>query len=114
MKKLKLSLDALEVESFSVEGPAPHKGTVPGQQIGSNDSMCFSCGPTCQGTCNSECGSCAGSCWPDPTCYATCAHTCEQSCGCYGGGTYAGEVCPWVPGGGETQESDNGCATLTT
>lgn len=86
MKKLRLDLDELEVESFDTRGGAREKGTVVGEQC--------SCGGTCypQATCPQTC---AYTC-DDPTCAYTCDDaTCPASCN----GTCAGHTC-WETCGG--------------
>ena len=71
MKKLKLNLDDLRVESFATtpDATAP-PGTVFGQDT--EDTIC-----------NTQCGTC--------TCGNTCGNTCANSCGqCTGGGEGCG------------------------
>jgi hypothetical protein len=59
MKKLTLTLDDLQVDSFQTADVRQEKGTVFGEQC------------TCQTNCT--CPGC-------PSCDYTCAHTCEQTC----------------------------------
>jgi hypothetical protein len=110
MKKLKLDLDDLRVDSFDTTpaAAAGERGTVHGQYPetyrGCNtdeetcDSCFGSCGDTCGYSCNGTCGTCAESCngtcntcytncgscpgqWScDPSCYS-CCDTCDYSCG---------------------------------
>ena len=88
MKKLKLSLEDLKVESFETISKIHGKnGTVKG--FDEYDSIivcpqhsdgCPSNEPTCDDTCNPTCN--------DPTCLITCPNTCHDTCGCGGpGGT---------------------------
>jgi hypothetical protein len=85
MRKLKLSLDALHVESFHAESVDPERGTVAAH---SDPAECVSPWGTCEkyctqdGSCNSCQGSCFGSC--GVTCINTCGATCLQTCGCTG------------------------------
>ncbi len=68
MKKLRLDLDAIRVESFDTTAPkAAAAGTVRGH---SGYESCW--GVTCSVTC-------AGTCYGQYTCeaYNTCAHTCD-------------------------------------
>ncbi|PIQ09559.1 MAG: hypothetical protein COW71_05875 [Ignavibacteriales bacterium CG18_big_fil_WC_8_21_14_2_50_31_20] len=84
MKKLKLNLDDLKVESFETTNSLQGlKGTVNGQgpltivtepDIVSQPCQCYdptsdSLRPTCDATCLV------------PTCANTCAHTCADTCG---------------------------------
>ncbi len=83
MKKLKLNLDDLKVESFETtpEQPKP-KGTVVGNaeptelqpcdySENPTDCLCVTYAATCPNTCYNTCAS---------TC-STCGSTCEQTCG---------------------------------
>ena len=110
MKKLKLNLDDLKVESFATTPDAASgRGTVFGQVTHPYDSNCGTCpGNTNCGTCNGEScdypgctaagltcvdpcgpgGSEAGTCGPANTCVTTCepqstcpSPTCGVSCG---------------------------------
>jgi hypothetical protein len=76
MRKLKLDLEELSVESFSTT-PEPHRegGTVFGQQCTCyTQCTCPGC-PTCDASCN---GTCGGTC--DASCNGTCDATCDFSC----------------------------------
>lgn len=87
MRKLRLDLEAVQVESFSTQVPAPGKGTVDARQ----GRETFGCpAPTTPDTCANTCGcggggtgtgmvTCYGTCW-DPTC-ETCMLTCNQATG---------------------------------
>ena len=86
MKKLKLEIDALEVESFELARDAAQFGTVKGREyssgpIGCNDA-CYTqdagCGPATRDNCYSE-----WNCYTrEPSCEQTCNATCEYSCMC--------------------------------
>jgi hypothetical protein len=92
MKKLKLDLEGLVVESFATTPESRGEGgTVFGQQCTcytqctcpgcpTCDASCNgTCGGTCEASCNGTCGdSCAGSC--GGSCYDTCHMTCG-TCG---------------------------------
>ena len=96
MRRLKLDLDDLRVESFET---TPEIGDTKGTVLGygatdwGNTCAASECG-TCVGTCfgGSCVGTCAGTC--GNTCGSTCAGTCGNSCG---GG------CGGVPGGGDCE-----------
>lgn len=86
MRKLRLDLDAVQVESFSTHAAAAGKGTVDAQQ----GRETFGCpAPTSPQTCANSCGctvdpgtgmfTCYGTCW-DLTC-DTCMNTCNQATG---------------------------------
>ncbi len=94
MKKMKLSLDDLKVESFQTtpESAAQKKGTVFGY-ITQDLTLCQECptntcgntcqGPTCEGTCDNTCQgpTCEGTCG-EATC-GQCAPTCPELCGTF-------------------------------
>ena len=76
MKKLRLDLDDLAVESFDTTQAQREKGTVFGEQCTCQTACtCPGC-PTCYDSCNGTCGD---------TCAASCNGTCDYSCGgtCY-------------------------------
>ena len=87
MKKLKLDLDELSVESFAT---TPERGREGGTVFGQNHCTCYTqctcpgC-PTCDASCNGTCGgTCAGTC--DASCNGTCGcpsgdYTCDYTCG---------------------------------
>lgn len=86
MKKLRLELDALRVESFSTAGEARGRGTVHGNApveppelyTQSEDPVqCQTQGYTCLASCNGSCNSCY-SC--DGTCHGSCLTQCDPSC----------------------------------
>jgi hypothetical protein len=87
MHKLRLTLEDLQIDSFSTTPVRRAKGTVYGEQCTCPTACtCPGC-PTCDASCN---GSCEGSC------HDTCGETCEYSCGdtCVGGcETYNGYTC---------------------
>ncbi|MET0399703.1 MAG: hypothetical protein ABW277_23145 [Longimicrobiaceae bacterium] len=74
MKKLKLDLEELSVESFATTPDARvDGGTVFGQQCTCyTQCTCPGC-PTCDASCNGTCGG---------TCGATCNASCDGTCGC--------------------------------
>jgi hypothetical protein len=93
MRKLKLDLDHLTVESFDTAPREKEKGTVIGEQCTCyTQCTCPGC-PTCDNTCPATCAftcddpscaeSCAGSCAPDYSCWQTCGgqYTCESETG---------------------------------
>lgn len=61
-RKLKLELEALEVESFATErGPAPATGTVHAhERTEINCSLWISCEGTCEVSCWGSCETCDG------------------------------------------------------
>ncbi|HEX6370712.1 MAG TPA: hypothetical protein VF006_17450 [Longimicrobium sp.] len=86
MKKLRLNLDQLAVDSFDTAVPEEKKGTVFGEQC-TCQTICTCPGcPTCDNTCPNTCAyscddmSCGGSCW-----YTECPgtgqydHTCNAT-----------------------------------
>jgi modification target Cys-rich repeat protein len=86
MKKLRLDVDALQVESFDPTATeAPPRGTVEGNLIAEDpyslaQSGCeiySGCCPTLAGTCYNTCkASCNGTCMGQATCFYTCRATC--------------------------------------
>lgn len=94
MRKLKLSLDALEVESFEATANTSLRGTVPAHEWTEYaDESCF-------GTCESDCtrnASCQGQCGTGASCYGTCYASCNGTCNCTGYtdcGCQTWETCP--------------------
>jgi hypothetical protein len=93
MRKLRLDLDHLTVESFDTAPRAREKGTVMAEQCTCYTQCtcpgCPSCDATCPATCVNTCddASCAESCWgtcvPDYSCWDTCAgqYTCVSQTG---------------------------------
>lgn len=78
MKKLRLELDELQIESFGTDADeAESRGTVAGQN---EPPVTQSCGGTCVNTCNSCVNTCLNTC--QASCYATCSTcvTCEFHC----------------------------------
>jgi hypothetical protein len=91
MRKLKLELDALAVESFEPDAERAAPGTVRGY-LTAYYELCYvddtwqqscTCEPTCNAqtcytcnTCNTNCGSCATDCGTcgEPACTSTCYH----------------------------------------
>jgi hypothetical protein len=93
MKKMKLNVEALAVESFDTSGDAPKRGTVFGEQCTCyTDCTCPGCN-TCDESCN---GTCAGqhTCGGQNTCggQATCDATCDTCY--YTGCAYSCFDCP--------------------
>lgn len=91
MKKLKLNLDELKVESFDTTKVLTEKGTVNAQAAtwGSlqTEGLCYTCAPSycpsCGGTCPGECPT-ENNCTQSYSCGGSCAPTCEtclDSCG---------------------------------
>ena len=82
MRKLKLSLESLQVDSFHATDAASARGTVPGHiWTQYADESCFQ---SCNGSCNT-CNSCYGGCGSGATCGATCGcppGTAQTECGC--------------------------------
>jgi hypothetical protein len=83
MKKLRLHLEDLQIDSFDTTTRRRGKGTVFGEQC-TCDTQCTcpggptsdaSCDGTCDGSCNGSCLSCSFSC------DLTCPNTCGLSCG---------------------------------
>jgi len=105
MKKFRLELDDLRIDSFSTTPAQAPKGTVFGEQCTCYTNCtcpgCPTCDRSCNGTCYASCNatcdaSCNGTC--DATCvdcgtYETCGYTCDPTC--YGFATYGGpnQVC---------------------
>jgi hypothetical protein len=87
MKKLKLHLDDLRIDSFTTTPSERPKGTVFGEQCTCWTQCtcpgCPTCDASCNGTCYASCnGTCAATC--DASCNGTCdACTWEASCGGY-------------------------------
>ncbi len=91
MRKLKLDLDDLSVESFaSTPEPRGEGGTVFGQNHCTCYTQCTCPGcPTCDASCNGTCG-----CTEDASCYGSCDYSCvcsNETCGGRIGGVW--EVC---------------------
>ncbi len=112
MKKLSLSLDTLQVESFDTSAAHPARGTVQGNTGYISECYCTGgwcagetavpceagtyAGQTCDSTCNQIACGCTGGGFLNGTCDVTCAtchevETCYQTCE-----TYA--TCPTSPG----------------
>lgn len=74
MKKVRLDLDAIQVDSFETNGGGGQRGTVRGHYC-----PCCCCDPcvcTCCDTCQATCAaSCNGSC---DSCYDSCYGTCGE------------------------------------
>ena len=78
MKKLRLSLDALQVDTFDPASGNAGQGTVLGEQL---ITVAISCGGTCV-TCGGTCATCAASCGITcgQSCFLTCQYTCRRTC----------------------------------
>jgi hypothetical protein len=85
MRKLKLDLDAIQVESFTTHAGQAARGTVDGQQRQTFGCPTWTCPPptqdtcadTCDYSCNGGCGT--GNCGTGATCYS-CVQTCDVTC----------------------------------
>jgi len=77
MKKLKLELNELHVESFAVQRQDEVRGTVAGQN---EPPYTESCGGTCVNSCVSCVNTCYNTC--QASCWDTCqtCNTCERHC----------------------------------
>ena len=90
MKKLKLSVEDLKVQSFNVNennsnggvvanNPTPYSGCLETCGISVCVGECLTDAGTCVGTCNDTCGNtCGNTC--NNTCQNTCGVTCGQNC----------------------------------
>jgi hypothetical protein len=82
MRKLKLGLDALRVESYVTSAETDDRGTVQANDSPSGNPFGCSNLPTCPftpGTCYNSCqGTCDDSCLA--SCYESCQGTCYLSC----------------------------------
>jgi len=80
MKKLKLQLEDLRIDSFQTTPAEKPKGTVFGEQCTCyTQCTCPGC-PTCDASCNGTCeASCNGTC--DASCNGTCAPSAAGTCG---------------------------------
>lgn len=76
MKKLKLALDDLAVETFDTTPAAREKGTVVGEQEPCTCPTQCTC-PTCPTCCNTCEATCPYTC-DDNTCANTCENTCDD------------------------------------
>jgi len=74
MKKLRLSLEELAVESFTTQRDAPVRGTVAGNQTTGVQIICDCPTNGYENTCRDCSNSCLG------TCEASCNGTCDASC----------------------------------
>lgn len=101
MRKLRLSLDTLCVESFDT-GAGAGRGTVRGNFVDAGGVIRESDPWTCAG----DPVSCGGSC--DATCGRSCDATCDRSCNgtCQGGSC---DTCLFVTCGGCTSEPPEYC-----
>jgi hypothetical protein len=98
MKKLRLQLEDLHIDSFTTTPAERPKGTVFGEQCTCyTQCTCPGC-PTCAGygTCDASCnGTCAASC--NGSCVASCYGSCEWTCDYTCGGSCDGVTCATSP-----------------
>jgi hypothetical protein len=117
MKKIRLDLDALAVDSFDANPDVPGYGTVGANASIETDtcigpscrrcptdtgSFCSTCGgntcASCDPSCVNTCGTCQGMNTCDASCPDTCYDSCNGTCGeatCGGGYTcYDSCTCP--------------------
>lgn len=88
MRKLRLQLDDLRIDSFDTTHAQQAKGTVFGEQCTCyTQCTCPGC-PSCDESCN---GTCDVSCFD--TCDVSCDGTCYKTCACTGGNTDGGYTC---------------------
>ena len=104
MKKLKLHLEDLRIDSFHTTPSEKPRGTVFGEQCtcwtACGQNTCPGC-PTCDASCNGTCyASCNGSC--AATCDASCNGTCD---GCTWDASCGGNSCDYTCGGYATAPS---------
>jgi hypothetical protein len=73
MRKIKLNIDALKVDSFETRPAEDGRGTVRGNGRGAVTQY-----GSCQGSCVHTCGgpTCEAPCQVDPTMYVTCVESC--------------------------------------
>jgi len=67
MRKLKLDLDQLAVDSFDTQTPPKREGTVFGEQCSCGGAWSCPGGPTCEATC---------ACAPNPSAGESCGSDC--------------------------------------
>lgn len=82
MKKLKLQLDDLRVDTFETATVRTETGTVFGEQCSCNTVCtcpgCATCDASCNGTCNASCnGTCGASCGCSVVPYSEIAYSCD-------------------------------------
>ena len=74
MRKVRLDLDAIQVDTFEVTEAPAGRGTVRAHVaccVCGCDPCCCTCCATCANTCPASCQTCPDSCWGtcyDPTC----------------------------------------------
>jgi hypothetical protein len=89
MRKLKLEIDALRVESFDTAGTRMDPGTVRAHGDAVDEAFAIttpqtqlSCFGSCRISCQASClGSCVGTC--DPKCTDLCSLGCSDGCTAY-------------------------------
>lgn len=115
MKKIKLDITELRIESFDTEVTNPSRGTVFGQGTG---TPTYDTGPTCDLSCLGTCTNHGFTCTNcDVTCncandsaygYASCGTTCQDQSACGAGSCYIATAAPCT---GWTAEAS--CAETT-
>jgi hypothetical protein len=82
MKKLRLVLDDLSVESFGTHQDEDVRGTVAGLNVPATPPYTASCDGSCANTCVSCVNTCLNTCQNSCYAYDTCmtCHTCEFHC----------------------------------
>ena len=104
MKKLRLDLDAIRVDTFSTTRAEEGRGTVKGHVCCCGCCPCCctggnSCAGTCGtcltacGTCQTDCGTCATACGTCESC-GTCPGQWSCDYSCYGSCDYTCDYCP--------------------
>ena len=83
MRRLKLEIDELQVESFAVERPGEARGTVRGREYTLNPWECDS----------EPVDDSINYCSPAPTSLFSCAYTCGNTCSCGCTRTQGGYTC---------------------
>ena len=83
MRKIRLQLESLEVDSFDTTARQRAGGTVHVHEQHTWETVyasCDTCFPTCPFSCDGSCDSCVNTC--GESCYGTCFEdTCDESCG---------------------------------
>jgi len=77
MKKLRLEVDDLRIDSFAVDEAEAARGTVAGHN---EPAYTASCDGSCVNTCNSCVNTCLNTC--PASCWNTC-NTCNATCGAW-------------------------------
>jgi hypothetical protein len=102
MQKLRLTLQDLQIDSFSTTPVKRANGTVYGEQCTCPTACtCPGC-PTCDASCN---GTCGATC--DASCYGTCGDSCD--CGTQWDPSCNGNSCNYPCDGWQTYEGMYQC-----